>query len=110
MPEPDLEYGMHLVLILFQIGPAKAEGPLEERDLESWERRRGIQLAPWQADLVVSMSRAYVGEMHAAKEPSAIAPWPKARNMWKYVCDNRNVKKDKAPDGDRQRRRNPTPG
>lgn len=110
VPAPELEYGGHLIAIFRQIGPVKGDGPISEMDLESWERRRGVDLKPWQAELLVNMSKMYLGEMHSASSASAISPWPKARNMWKYVCDNRNVKKDKAPDGDRQRRRNPTPG
>lgn len=119
IPTPDVETGMHLVEILFQIGPIRGELPLCEFDLESWERRRGIELSPWQAELIVELSKAYLTEMHAARSWSALCPWPKGRNMWKLVQDRKHAKKaqeeaakpqTKEPHGSRQRYRNPPPG
>lgn len=91
VPAPEIEDGQDLINILFQVGPTKGEMPLCEGDLEPWERRRGIELAPWQADLVVDLSRAYMVESHSARDWGAIPAWPKARNMWKYVCDEKNA-------------------
>ncbi|KAK1548909.1 hypothetical protein Q3G72_017525 [Acer saccharum] len=120
VPEPDLDAGAYLLEILFQIGPAFAEAPLTEGDLEPWERRRDVKLEPWEAECVISMSRAYLGESHTAREPSALPPWPGAVKMWRFVCDKINAPKleenlaipikDKAPNGNRKRHRNPTPG
>lgn len=112
LPTPEVPAGMHLVGILFQLGPIRGELPLCEGDLESWERRRGIELAPWQAELIVSLSQAYMTEMHAAKSPSALCPWTLGRNVWKYVMDKKHEQqpKEQAPDGNRKRRRNPPPG
>lgn len=120
VPAPDVELGQYLIEILFQVGPTKGEMPLCEGDLEPWERRRGIELAPWQADLLVDLSRAYMAESHAARDWGAIPAWPKARNMWKYVCDQKNGAglraslkeniKEQPRDGSGKRRRNPPPG
>lgn len=112
MPEVD---AMYLVDVLFKVGPIKGEMPLTEGDLEPWERRRGIELAPWQAELLVDMSQAYLQNMHAGREMSALSPWPKAMKMWRYVMDKKHAKqqaeqKEKEPDGNRKRRRNPPPG
>lgn len=91
VPAPDIEFGQYLVDILFQVGPTKADGPLEEAALEPWERRRGIELQPWQADAILAMSRAYLSEMHAAGHWNAFPPWPPAVRMWKYVRDQKNA-------------------
>lgn len=89
MPEPPA--GMYLIDALFKIGPVQHEAPISWQDLESWERRRGIELAPWQADLLVEMSKAYLGEMYAARECHALPPWPDAVPMWRYVKDEAAV-------------------
>lgn len=115
---PDIEDGLYLVDILFRVGPVRSEAPLVEGDLEPYERRRGIELAPWQADLLLDLSKAYFSEMRAATKPEAPAPWPPARKAWKYVMDRRHgAKLDEALDepikennGSRKRHRNPPPG
>lgn len=87
---PRLSGGMHLIEVLFKVGPVRGDGPLYEEHLEAWERRRGIELEPWEADLVLDLSRAYLTEMHDARDWAALPPWPPARNMWKYVRDQLN--------------------
>lgn len=89
---PDLQAGMYLVDLLFKVGPIRGEMTLVEADLEPWERRRGVTLHPWQADMVLDMSKTYMSQMHAAREVSAMSPWPKARSMWKYVMDEKHKK------------------
>lgn len=81
--------GAHLVQILFKIGPARAEAPIDEAAIEIYERRRGIELEPWQADALVLMSKAYLGEVHAAQKNDAPPPWPEAVKMWHYVRNTR---------------------
>lgn len=113
---PELEAGMHLVDLLFKVGPIRGEMPLVEADLEPWERRRGIELAPWQADLVIDMSQEYMRQMHLGREVSAVSPWPKAHRMWmhvtgkKYEQQQAQEKEKEALNGSHQRRRNPTKG
>lgn len=112
---PELEAGLYLVDVLFKVGPIRGEMPLLEADLEPWERRRGVELTPWQADMVLDMSKTYMSQMHAAREVSALSPWPKAHRMWKYVMDKKHEQKqaeqkEKEPDGTRKRHRNPPKG
>lgn len=114
VPMPDLTAGEYLLDILFYIGPVRGELPLSEDDFDSWERRRGIELEPWEAEQLVHLSRAYMNEMQEARSISALAPWPKAQKMWKYVTDQKHAKqqaeqKEKEPDGNRKRHRNPPP-
>lgn len=84
---PKVPEGMYLLDVLFKVGPVRGDGPLYEEHLEPWERRRGIKLEPWQADLLLDLSRAYLTAMHDAREPNALPEWPPAVKMWKYVRD-----------------------
>ena len=113
---PDLIAGEYLLDILFYLGPVRGEMPLSEDDFDSWERRRGIELEPWEAEQLVHLSKTYMHEMHDARNISALAPWPKARKMWKYVMDQKHTKeqaerkeKEHQPDGNRKRHRNSAP-
>jgi hypothetical protein len=90
VPSPPLPECMYLVDILFAVGPTRGDGPLYEEHLQAWETRRGIELDPWQADVILEMSRAYLAESYAAREYNSLPPWPPARNMWKYVRDQLN--------------------
>lgn len=92
VPQPDIEAGQHLVDALFKIGPAHAEAALNEGDLEPYERRRGIQFEPWQAELIVEMSKAYLHEAHDARKINAEPPFEEAKAMWRWV---RNAKAEK---------------
>lgn len=113
VPAPSVPEGMYLTEILFAVGPTRGDGPIYEEHLQAWEQRRGISLHPWQADILVDLSRAYLAEMHAARGWNALSPWPPGRNMWKYVRDQlngpgmREALKDplKEKHGNRKRRR-----
>lgn len=116
VPMPEIDAGMYLIDALFKVGPVAGENPISEADLDSWERRRGVEFEPWEAEAVVAMSRAYLGEMHAAREANAEPPWPEAVRMWQYV---KNAMAEKTWDrlernldrnGSRKRHRNPPPG
>lgn len=115
IPTPEVE-GRHLVEILFKVGPAYADRPISEADLEPYERRRGIELAPWQAELLVEMSQAYLSETHAAQKQDAPPPWPEAVKMWQYVRNAvaerswDKLEKREPSNGSRKRHRNPPPG
>lgn len=87
---PQVDHGQYLLDVLFDVGPVRGEGPLYEEHLEPWERRRGVELHPWEADMVLDLSRAYLTEMHAAREWNALPCWPPAVKMWKYVRDQLN--------------------
>lgn len=82
---PPLEFGAYLVDYLFEFGPVKGEGPIDGQDLVAWEHLLGIEWQPWQARLLVRLSRAYLGEMHAAVKRDAKPPWPGAARQWRMV-------------------------
>lgn len=116
-PTPPVDGGEYLLDVLFRVGPIKGDMSITEGDLEPWERRRGIELTPWQAELLVDLSQAYMHESHLARDWSALCPWPKGRNIWKYVMDEKHKRqqaeenlKEQPRDGSSKRRRNPSPG
>lgn len=91
--------------------------PLCEADLVAWEQRRGVELEPWEADIVIDMAQAYMQAAHDAKHISAISPWPPGQRAYKMAMDLKQEKqsaeqrkKEQAPDGNRKRRRDPPPG
>lgn len=119
VPVPEVDAGKYLADILFTVGPVKGESYLCEGDLEPWERRRGVELAPWQAELIVDLSKAFLMEMHRAKESSAICPWPLGQNAWRMAQDRKfqaarqkeaETEAQETPaNGRSKRHRNPSP-
>lgn len=119
VPVPEIDAGKYLVDLLFTIGPVKGETYLCEADLEPWERRRGVQLQPWQAELVVDLSKAYMMQMHRSRESSAICPWPPGQRAWKMAQDKKfqaarqkeaeTEAKEPPANGRSKRHRNPSP-
>lgn len=90
VPMPEVEDAAHFVEYLFDVGPTLGEDAITWGEMDSWSRRTGLDLEPWQYRLLVSLSRAYLVQMHESRQRHAIAPWPKARNMWKYVQDQKH--------------------
>lgn len=99
IPLPEIYGGEYLVAVLFRIGPIRKEEPISDEDIGHWERRRGVELAPWEADILVEMSRAYMSQMHAASKMAAPPPWPPAVKMWKYVTDKINAPQEAPRNG-----------
>ena len=64
---------------LLEIGPAMSGGmalaPIGWRDVEAWQRCMSVRLAPWQAQMLVSLSRHYVNFAREAEKPDCKAPW-----------------------------------
>lgn len=118
LPAPTLGAGLYLIDILFKIGPVEKEAPISAYTLDSWEKRRDIQLQPWEADLITDLSRAYLAEMYAARTLGAQPAWKPAVAMWRYVRDQidtprlREALNEKVKDanGTRKRHRNPPAG
>jgi hypothetical protein len=76
MPDlPPLEAGGYLVAYLFEAGPVMDAGPLSFGELESWCRRLGIDLQPWEARCLCRLSREYLNESRRAALRDAKAPW-----------------------------------
>lgn len=91
---PELEHGQHLVDLLFRIGPIKRESPIEMVDIGAW-MGAGLELSLWEAETLIRMSQAYMGESHLATKPNAEPPWEDAIPMWRWV---RNYKAERALD------------
>lgn len=45
------------------------------RDLEVWENAWGLSLQPWQKQLLIALSGAYLSEWQTADEHDAPPPW-----------------------------------
>lgn len=96
---PPVRCGKHLVDILFELGPVKAESAIEPGDLPGWEHVMGVEFDPWEMRVLIQLSRAYHTEMHAAKEWGREPPYRGVANQWKWVRkkqSERNVKQIKA--------------
>lgn len=76
---PPLEWGRYLVEYLFEFGPTVAagmgSGPLPPSEIEAAQRLLGIQLQPWEARLLLRLSREYLQESHRATVPNCTPPW-----------------------------------
>lgn len=76
---PPLEWGNYLVDHLFEFGPVMAAGmgsaPLAPSEIEAAQRLLGIQFQPWEARLLMRLSREYLGESHRATEHGCAPPW-----------------------------------
>lgn len=71
--------GAHIITHLFEAGPVMA-GPagalaLTWGEIEAWQRATATPLTPWEARTLRRISAAYAGELHAATEPDAPAPY-----------------------------------
>lgn len=49
--------------------------PISWRDIEAWQRCTGVRLPPWQAQILVRLSREYVSFSREAEKPDCPAPW-----------------------------------
>lgn len=116
VPTPDISDGHYLTSILFKVGPSSHESPVSYMELESWQRQHGIELAPWQVDLIIDMSKAYLSETYAARHIGALCPWPLGVKVWMHVTTKKyeqsKSKEPKEPqhNGSRKRHRNPPTG
>jgi hypothetical protein len=79
---PPVEWGLYLVEYLFEIGPTMAagmgNGPLMPSEIEAAQRLLGILLEPWEARLLLRLSREYLEESHRATEQNCSPPWEDA--------------------------------
>lgn len=64
---------------LFEIGPCVAAGmgagAIGWRDLAAWQDLTGIELMPWEARLLRTLSRAFVDQSWRSEKPDCPAPW-----------------------------------
>jgi len=92
---PPLEWGRYLVDYLFEFGPTMAAGmgagPLMPSEVEAAQRLLGVQFQPWEARLLLRLSREYLEESHRATEQNCPAPWhdPEALDADRIVTAKR---------------------
>lgn len=69
----------HIIDRLVEIGLTEAGAmsavPLSWREIDAWSSRTGVDLAPWEARLIRSLSVAYVAESRRAESENAPPPW-----------------------------------
>jgi hypothetical protein len=82
---PPIDWAGHLVDYLFEFGPVKTDSALEAADVLAIQQVLGVKFKPWEARLLLRLSREYRGEMHVASKPQAKPPWPGAESQWRYV-------------------------
>lgn len=80
MPDlPPVEFGAHLIFILFEVGPTvqaeMSSSSITFGDIDAWCRRIGIDLAPWESRWLVLLSKEWLGESKKARKHFAPAPW-----------------------------------
>jgi hypothetical protein len=68
-----------LLCHLMEVGPSLSTGlgpaPFDHRHIEAWMRCNGIELPPWQCNLLVQLSREYVSFQSKAVEEDCPSPW-----------------------------------
>lgn len=69
----------HVLSRLIDIGMTEPGGmgpvPLSSREVEAWQHNTGVELSPWEARLLRTLSREYVAQLAKAEEPDCPAPW-----------------------------------
>ena len=76
---PRLAAGRYLIDYLYEFGPVMpagmGSGPVTFSEMEAWERKAGIELAPWEARLLRRLSGDYLAESHRATKPNCPPPF-----------------------------------
>lgn len=69
----------HLIARFIEIGITEATGmgpaPLSWREIKAWQWNTAVDLAPWEARLMRSLSLAYIGEAGRAESENCPPPW-----------------------------------
>ena len=72
--DPDLP-GMYLMQALWDVGPTSGDGgPISWQELAAYASVSESLSEPWELRAVMRMSKAYVAEKQAGKDPLRIAP------------------------------------
>lgn len=69
----------HIVEWLIDIGLSESHGmgqsPISWREINEWQRATSIELAPWEAKLIRTLSVAYLAEGRIAESETCPPPW-----------------------------------
>lgn len=67
-----------LISYLLELGPVVSAGlglaPIGWRDIEAWQACTATRLPPWQARMLVELSREYVSFSREAEKPDCLSP------------------------------------
>ena len=76
---PVPEEAVYLLAHLFEAGPVAAgvagSIALPWSEIDAWQRRTGVPLAPWEAQAIRRLSREYAATLHAATDRLMPPPW-----------------------------------
>lgn len=76
---PPVDSGGYLIDWLLDAGPdmagAMGASALTWSEIDAWQRLTGHTLAPWEADLLRHLSKAFVRQSIEAKDPDCPPPW-----------------------------------
>lgn len=91
---PELRGGAHLLDYFFRMGPATKDGPLSMQEVRAWAPvLTGYDdWKPWEAELMVQLSREYCVMQQEATKRDCLPPWPPAVPMWRWVQGQRAEK------------------
>ena len=90
---PPLAWGQYLIEWFFEFGPTKGEGPIDAESLVAWEHLLGVEWTPYEARLLIRLSRSYLGEMHRATKRDAKPPWAKFEAPWRWVQNQKSERR-----------------
>lgn len=89
---PDLDWGAYLLDYLFEFGPVKADDALDPPFILAMQQVLGVKFKPWEARLLIRLSREYKAEMQAAARRDAPPPYEPAAKQWRYVQDKDSIR------------------
>jgi hypothetical protein len=76
MPFVDAE---HIIGYLFEIGPSVSGGmsqaPITHGEIAAWQANIGVELQPWEARFLRSLSIEYIGQSVKSEKPDCPAPY-----------------------------------
>lgn len=76
---PPLEWGEYLINFLWEFGPGmptgSGSGPVTFSEMDAWQRVCGIDLQPWEAQLLRRLSIEYCNESCLATKPNRPPPF-----------------------------------
>ena len=65
----ELGYFQHIADYLFEVGPTMGDQAVEWPNLEAWARLTGVDLDPFRARAIVTLSREFLGAAAKSRDP-----------------------------------------
>ncbi|OFA05192.1 phage tail assembly chaperone [Duganella phyllosphaerae] len=91
---PPIDAGAHLIQYLFEVGPGQAGSmgvvPLSHGELRAWQDNMGLDLEPWETQLLRRLSGEYLGQLEKARDSNCKPPFGglyRAPNLSKKIDD-----------------------